>query len=96
MIGKKGKVRIRLFFVIESNEFFIVRPRHSDINIIVPRNIAMMTHSSQQSSHTQEIAKMVRRTEGIKFHQHIQHDLTHFFDCYLAHGYPPSVFDLVI
>lgn len=52
-------------------ETFIFTSLHADIDVIVPRNDALMTNSPQQATTHQEVAYLIFNTEVIEHIEHI-------------------------
>ena len=50
-------------FIPDGKKLFIVLPRHHQVNIIVPRNKALMPHSADQRTIRQRIPQPILRTD---------------------------------
>ena len=78
-------LRTGLLLRIQFPEPFIVPARHADINVVIPRYKAMVTHRAQHGSAGEEPVQLMGIAECRKVHQHFQHDFLLFFESDLLH-----------
>lgn len=74
-------------------ESFIIASRHSDINIIIPRNIASMANSAQQGARRKIVSESLFSTNLIDFNEQIKLQLLSFIKRYLFQGLTPNHVD---
>ena len=66
--------------MVESNEAIIIRTRHHDVDVVVPRNETLVANRSKKRSSRERIPQVVRDAKRVEIFEDFQFDSMQFFE----------------
>ena len=76
---------IRTTLAISRDKAFEIRPGHHQVDIVIPRNVTLMSDGTQQCAIGQRISQATLPAESIHILQNIQKDCMYFFKTQFFH-----------
>ena len=66
-------------------EFFVLRPEHNHVNIVIPGNEPLVPHRTQKRSAIQGIGHLMLPANPVQFDQHFQFNALELFQLFIGY-----------